>query len=246
MGKITYSAAAKVISVEGEVGEVDLIGESGITINGDAAGNITISGPAGFDTRLTLGGGSGQAPLIVTGNTISGIRAGGNPGDFAPQADTVILADGGIWIPNNKALWYGNSAGTTFQRGMYRNTNNEIVLVGGGGSGVAKFDTSGRIGYGLGIDASGLGNMNAITGSINFFSDHASDGTQVAIHANDRQSTTPVFVTKDAARQTQVKIYAEGSGLLPEGIIIRAPNGSGWLTTVDNDGVLTTEGPFIL
>ena len=36
------------------------------------------------------------------------------------------------------------------------------------------------------------------------------------------------------------------SGSFPQGVVLRAPNGSGWLTTVADDGVLTTAGPFIL
>lgn len=36
------------------------------------------------------------------------------------------------------------------------------------------------------------------------------------------------------------------SGILPSGMVVTAPNGSGWRITVDNAGSVTADGPFVL
>lgn len=54
------------------------------------------------------------------------------------------------------------------------------------------------------------------------------------------------YLLTDGTRAGTAGLEVATSGTFPSGIIISAPNGSGWRLTLDNDGILSTEGPFNL
>lgn len=205
-----------------------------------SAGIILSSGAA-----IGLGATSGLAPLIVGSGGVSGTVAGGFVGQFLPKAGTVQIADGSIWLPNEKGIYVGNSAGTTFQRILRRNSSNEMVFTDGAGSGSFKLDTSSRLGFGAGAEVSGIGNIDSNAGTIVFLNNRSDGANKIIILANAQQSTNPLITFKDVDNVNKVKIYAN-SGVYPGGIILQAPNSSGWLLSVDNAGLLTTTGPFTI
>jgi hypothetical protein len=52
-------------------------------------------------------------------------------------------------------------------------------------------------------------------------------------------------VTLKNAAGTSSGVFAANSGIFASGVVLRAPNGSGWKLTLDNDGVLSTIGPSV-
>jgi len=160
------------------------------------------------------------APFAVASGGVSGTVAGGFTGDFTPKDGVVQIAHGNIYIPNEKAIYYGNAAGTTFQKTTMRDQFNRFFYFAGNGSGIMQFDTSGRMGLGNGITESGLGTMDGNVGTAIFHNARTATHTKVLVHANSAQDGNPLFATKDTDNN-------EGMHILQSGIIVPATNNTG-------------------
>ncbi len=306
------------------------IGQNGTPFGSGFYQGVAVGGQDAFDT---------VAPFAVASGGVSGTRAGGFTGEFTPKEGTVYIADGNIYVPNDRGVYMGNTANTTFQLALYRDEFNRFIINGGNGSGIAQFDTGGRMGWGLGIGESGLGNMDGgNVGSLIYHNRRHNAFSLFQVQANPNQGANNLIRTVDTDNNVGMRILQSGtilpgsddnggevgnasarwssihgvsvsgtnvgagtqmyisgiavgdflggggggnpvdsraatgdilvdadssytlgnspssgwqdvfatSGHFASGIVITAPNGSGWLLDLDNAGILSTNGPFAL
>jgi hypothetical protein len=94
--------------------------------------------------------------------------------------------------------------------------------------------------YGVGL----TGNIIRFrdTGDVHWSSTTSPTGTQDLTVSRKEAGVLQVGTTTTNALG---HIKASG-GIFTSGIVLAAPNGSGWQITVDNNGVLTATGPFLI
>jgi hypothetical protein len=220
-------------------------GGAGGGAGGSAAGVSTINGASG---ALTFVGQSGLS-VYTSGTTLHFDAAGAAVDSRAATGDIV---------PDTNDAYSLGASNLSFSSGVFQ----ELIVESGATSGV-RFRYSDpwilirniqdNAYHGIVADEFRTNPYNAsLTGSIFRMRESGTirwSNTTTATGTRDvtlsRKSAGTLQVGSGDATNALGAIEAQ-SGTFPSGIVLAAPNGSGWQLTVDNNGVLTTTGPFVL
>ena len=228
------AGAGGVSSINGESGVITLAGASGVTINTDG-------------TSLSVNGGDllpRDGSRSMLGNIVpdaSGAHSLGEPSlPFSSGAmDKVIIQEITLRTFEDQLLIrQTDETDYALIRGRYGDQTLDIMVI----DKIFKISTEAMVGF----TASTTANNQDPETSISWASSGLLKlGQGNTISAANRNGSIVGASGHFTSGYFEDDVFAE-SGRFPSGIVMTAPNGSGWRLTLDNDGILSTEGPFVL